>query len=691
LSRKFLTPVGLPSGNTLPSVGSSGELFFKADEQTIYVHNGSAWVPADSGSTYYVSETSPENATPGDIWFNSATGKTFVYYDSFWIEPGQNNIGPIGPTGPTGPAGADGAAGSDGADGTDGADGADGEGFTWRGEWSSSPSPTAYSLNDVVEYQGSTYVCVSSSQPLSNMPPFGDSESPTPGPNSEWELMSAAGAAGEAGEDGTVYRPRGTWSSMGAGDMLGSYAVNDLVIYNGNVYLAKTLPLGTPGASMDYSWTLFVPKATGFNFRGEWSSTPTPLYTTNDIVSYDGSTWIGVSSSFGVSGTPGTSNSWVLFTSKGDGFNWLGGWNGSNSYSNSDLVIYNGSTYIVTDSTLINSSTPPDNNDGQGATQGWDLFVAKGDKGSNWYGEWSELNYAIDSVVSYEGSTYISKSDFPGIYAPTNTEHWGLVAAKGIDGDPGADGADGASLNWQGEWTGANGTTNDVVSYNGSTYIAIADSPGEPPTNTMYWDLLAAKGADGATGPTGPTGPAPAAPFTITQSSNNPDYPLTISSANEQGGGAGWSDMVKLVNSKSGATNPAKHIRMNATGGLEIVNNAYSSTIFSIADSGIVTSSNLGDTGWITVSSFSNGFTAPSTVAYRRLNNVVYLRGNLTGGTANTTAFTLPEGYRPVADAVFAVQQYGTANFTYITAQAGGAVVPNNTSGWLTGVVFPVG
>jgi hypothetical protein len=149
--------------------------------------------------------------------------------------------------------------------------------------------------------------------------------------------------------------------------------------------------------------------------------------------------------------------------------------------------------------------------------------------------------------------------------------------------------------------------------------------------------------------------------------------------------------MLKLVNSKSGTTNPAKHIRMNATGGLEIVNNAYSQTIFSIADSGIVTSSNLGDSGWITVSSFSNGFTAPSTVAYRRLNNVVYLRGNLTGGTANTTAFTLPEGYRPVAGAVFAVQQYGTANFTYITAQADGTVVPNNTSGWLTGVVFPVG
>lgn len=198
-------------------------------------------------------------------------------------------------------------------------------------------------------------------------------------------------------------------------------------------------------------------------------------------------------------------------------------------------------------------------------------------------------------------------------------------------------------------------------------------------------------GPTGATGPTGPTGATPSAPFTITQSSNNADYPLTISSANEQGGGTGWVDILKLTNSKSGATNPTKHVRMNSTGGLEIVNNAYSATIFSLTDSGVVTSSNLGDTGWTTVSSFSNGFTAPSTVAYRRLNNVVYLRGNLTGGTANTTAFTLPTDYRPIANAVFAVQQYGTANFTYITVQADGAVVPNTSSGWLTGTIFPVG
>lgn len=43
MARKFLTPVGLPSGTTLPINGSEGELFFKSDENQVYVHDGIAW------------------------------------------------------------------------------------------------------------------------------------------------------------------------------------------------------------------------------------------------------------------------------------------------------------------------------------------------------------------------------------------------------------------------------------------------------------------------------------------------------------------------------------------------------------------------------------------------------------------------------------------------------------------------
>lgn len=83
MSKKFLTPVGLPSGTTFPAAGSSGELFFNTTDSKVYVHDGADWVLAG-------------------------------------LE------GLMGPAGPEGIAGTDGADGADGAPGTPGADGAAG-------------------------------------------------------------------------------------------------------------------------------------------------------------------------------------------------------------------------------------------------------------------------------------------------------------------------------------------------------------------------------------------------------------------------------------------------------------------------------------------------------------------------------------------------------------------------------------
>ena len=61
---------------------------------------------------------------------------------------------------------------------------------------------------------------------------------------------------------------------------------------------------------------------------------------------------------------------------------------------------------------------------------------------------------------------------------------------------------------WQGIWDSS--TTyqvNDLVEYNGSSYIAIAVNSDTVPTNTSFWNLVAEEGAQGPTGPTGPTGP----------------------------------------------------------------------------------------------------------------------------------------------------------------------------------------
>ena len=47
---------------------------------------------------------------------------------------------------------------------------------------------------------------------------------------------------------------------------------------------------------------------------------------------------------------------------------------------------------------------------------------------------------------------------------------------------------------------------NDVVAYQGSSYVSLQSTQGNAPTNTTYWQLLAEKGDKGDTGATGQTG-----------------------------------------------------------------------------------------------------------------------------------------------------------------------------------------
>ena len=60
---------------------------------------------------------------------------------------------------------------------------------------------------------------------------------------------------------------------------------------------------------------------------------------------------------------------------------------------------------------------------------------------------------------------------------------------------------------------------------------------------------------------------------------------LTVSAANTQGG-TGYADFLKATNTSGGATNPNKTFRLSSTGGIEIINSAYSATCMSLSDTG---------------------------------------------------------------------------------------------------------
>jgi hypothetical protein len=129
---------------------------------------------------------------------------------------------------------------------------------------------------------------------------------------------------------------------------------------------------------------------------------------------------------------------------------------------------------------------------------------AKGDQGDpgptgadgqsiNWLGNWSPtVSYAIYDAVAYNGSCYIgvNSGNLNQVPDTPSSGYWNLMAQGVI---------------WKGDWAGAtNYTFRDIVFYDGSAYIAIAQSNTVlPDSDASKWNLLAQKGDQGDPGRSG--------------------------------------------------------------------------------------------------------------------------------------------------------------------------------------------
>lgn len=97
----------------------------------------------------------------------------------------------------------------------------------------------------------------------------------------------------------------------------------------------------------------------------------------------------------------------------------------------------------------------------------------------------------------------------------------GIQGIQGIQGPIGPAGADG-DMTWEGTWVSQEYTANQAVEYNGSSYVCHTNTTAaQDPTDTGYWDLLAAKGAD-----------APLATNPVLQTRRTTDYVLTTTATN---------------------------------------------------------------------------------------------------------------------------------------------------------------
>jgi hypothetical protein len=448
------------------------------------------------GSTYVSLADSNHGNTPSSTpwaWGTLALGATGV----------QGPAGPAGPQGPTGPAGTgiQGPAGPTGIQGPIGPAGS--PGLAYQGAYDSTHN---YALGDVVLFTGSSFVSTLANNhgntpgqvpsawgTLTAQGPAGATGAPGPqgvtgsqgpigptgppgqtGPQGQQGIPGQAGAQGVTGPQGSV-GPQGPTGAQGPAGPTGlafqgpydpahNYALADAVLWQGSGYVS--LVANNHGNTPDQSpsaWTVF---ASAGSAGPQGPAGPAGSQ--------------GPVGPQGLQGTTGPQGPTGPAGPQGQGLNLTGSYSATNSYSIGDVVTYNNSSYA----SLVAS------NHGQAPNISptyWMLLAAQGPAGAT-------------GTPGATGSTGPQ-----GSQGPT-----GAAGPQGPAGPIGATGAPG--MNFRGQWSpSVFYSTNDAVSFDGSTYLAQSTgSNQEPDLNAQVWTVIAQAGSQGPTGPAGS-----AATFTI--------------------------------------------------------------------------------------------------------------------------------------------------------------------------------
>ncbi len=110
--------------------------------------------------------------------------------------------------------------------------------------------------------------------------------------------------------------------------------------------------------------------------------------------------------------------------------------------------------------------------------------------------------YSVNDVVSYQGGSYVAKTATTGT-APTAGS---TTATWGLLSLKGTDGAAGTFMStFQNAWTAQSYVMGQIVTHNGGTWLSNAATvAGDVPGVSSKWTALAVKGTDGAAGAAGP-------------------------------------------------------------------------------------------------------------------------------------------------------------------------------------------
>ena len=157
----------------------------------------------------------------------------------------------------------------------------------------------------------------------------------------------------------------------------------------------------------------------------------------------------------------------------GQGLNLSGGYSAITSYNIGDVVAYNGSSYASL--AASNHGQAPDQSPAY-----WMLLAAQGPTGSS-------------GPAGTPGATGSAGPQGPA----------GATGPQGAAGPTGATGAPG--MNFRGQWSpSVFYSVNDAVSFDGSTYLALASGSNQQPDQfAQVWTVIAQAGSQGPTGPAG--------------------------------------------------------------------------------------------------------------------------------------------------------------------------------------------
>jgi len=291
-----------------------------------------------------------------------------------------------------------------------------------------------------------------------------------PGPNGEKGSQGSKGDPGLTGPQG----PKGDIGSQGLQGPAGPVGPSGVSGPAGPQGLkgdtGSTGSQGTQGPKGDTGDP--GPPVAGFGFRDAWNNAT--AYVANNIVTSGGSTWIALVNNVNIA--PGTdATKWTLFAAKGD----AGDQGIQGAQGPSGPAGYPGPT----------GATGPQGAQGVPGPQG--TAGSTGPQG-------------LQGPAGANGA-----NGAPGAQGPAgpkgDTGDTGPLGPQGLQGDPGPAGL---GMSFRQAWENTTPyVINDVVSHQGSTWIALAGSTAvEPGTDVTEWTLVAVKGDSGPVGAQGPPG-----------------------------------------------------------------------------------------------------------------------------------------------------------------------------------------